>query len=93
MLNKEKSDTHMSQTFTKLLRRYLPILAWGAEYSCRTFTNDLIVAGIVTIMLIPQSLAYALLAGLPAQVGLYASIAPLLLYALFGTRAHSLSAP
>jgi SulP family sulfate permease len=39
-----------------LLSRYLPILTWGAEYSRRTFTNDLIVAGIVTVMLIPQSL-------------------------------------
>jgi SulP family sulfate permease len=67
------------------LRRYLPILAWGAEYSGRTFANDLIVAVIVTVMLIPQSLAYALLAGLPAQVGLYASMAPLVLYAIFGT--------
>src|SRR5512139_1747798 len=68
-----------------ILRRYLPILTWGAEYSLQTLTNDLIVAAIVTIMLIPQSLAYALLAGLPAQVGLYASMAPLLLYAVFGT--------
>jgi SulP family sulfate permease len=67
------------------LRRYLPILTWGAEYSGRTFANDLIVAVIVTVMLIPQSLAYALLAGLPAQVGLYASMAPLVLYAIFGT--------
>jgi SulP family sulfate permease len=61
----------------QLLRRYLPILTWGAEYSRRTSTNDLIVAGIVTVMLIPQSLAYALVAGLPAQVGLYASMAAL----------------
>jgi SulP family sulfate permease len=68
-----------------LLRRYLPILTWGAEYSRRTLTNDLIVALIVTVMLIPQSLAYALLAGLPVQVGLFASMAPLLLYAVFGT--------
>jgi SulP family sulfate permease len=68
-----------------LARRYLPILDWGAKYSRRTLTNDLIVAVIVTIMLIPQSLAYALLAGLPAQVGLYASMAPLVLYAIFGT--------
>jgi sulfate permease, SulP family len=68
-----------------LLRRFLPIMEWGAQYSRRTLTNDLIVAAIVTIMLIPQSLAYALLAGLPAQVGLYASIAPLLIYAVFGT--------
>ena len=68
-----------------LLRRYFPILTWGAEYTPRTATNDLIVAAIVTVMLIPQSLAYAMLAGLPPQVGLYASIAPLLLYAIFGT--------
>jgi SulP family sulfate permease len=68
-----------------LLRRYLPILDWGARYTSKTLTNDLIVAGIVTIMLIPQSLAYALLAGLPPQVGLYASMAPLVLYAIFGT--------
>jgi SulP family sulfate permease len=40
---------------------------------------------IVTIMLIPQSLAYALLAGLPAETGIYASIAPIVLYAIFGT--------
>ena len=68
-----------------LLRRYLPILTWGPEYSGRTFTSDLAAAGIVAIMLIPQSLAYSLLAGLPPQVGLYASMVPLLLYALFGT--------
>jgi SulP family sulfate permease len=68
-----------------LLRRYFPILTWGAEYSGRTFGNDLTVAAIVTVMLIPQSLAYALLAGLPVQVGLFASMAPLVLYAIFGT--------
>ena len=67
------------------LRKYFPILTWGAEYNRQTMVNDLIVAGIVTVMLIPQSLAYALLAGLPPQVGLYASMAPLLLYAIFGT--------
>jgi sulfate permease, SulP family len=68
-----------------VVRRYFPILTWGADYNRRTFTNDLIVAAIVTMMLIPQSLAYALLAGLPAEVGLYASMAPLVLYAIFGT--------
>jgi sulfate permease, SulP family len=42
--------------FRSLVRRYLPILTWGAEYSRRTFTNDLIVAGMVTVTLISQSL-------------------------------------
>jgi SulP family sulfate permease len=66
-------------------RRYLPILDWGSQYTGKTFTNDLIVAVIVTVMLIPQSLAYALLAGLPVEVGLFASMAPLVVYAIFGT--------
>ncbi|OYW91682.1 MAG: hypothetical protein B7Y99_06475, partial [Caulobacterales bacterium 32-69-10] len=56
------------------LRRYLPILDWGSRYGRETLANDLLAAVIVTIMLIPQSLAYAMLAGLPPQVGLYASI-------------------
>ena len=68
-----------------MLKRFLPILDWGPSYSRDTFAADMIAAVIVTIMLIPQSLAYALLAGLPAEVGLYASIAPLLVYAVFGT--------
>ena len=67
------------------LSRYLPILDWGRSYSAATFANDGIAALIVTIMLIPQSLAYALLAGLPAEMGLYASILPLVAYAVFGT--------
>jgi SulP family sulfate permease len=67
------------------LRRWLPCLEWGARYDGATAVDDGIAAVIVTIMLIPQSLAYALLAGLPPQVGLYASIAPLVLYGLFGT--------
>ena len=67
------------------LKRYLPILQWAPVYGRGEATSDLIAAAIVTVMLIPQSLAYALLAGLPAQVGLYASILPLVAYAVFGT--------
>ncbi|WP_306119535.1 MULTISPECIES: sulfate permease [unclassified Roseitalea] len=66
-------------------RRYLPVLDWGRGYDGETLTGDLVAAVIVTIMLIPQSLAYALLAGLPPEAGLYASIVPIILYALFGT--------
>ncbi|WP_127560512.1 SulP family inorganic anion transporter [Nioella ostreopsis] len=68
-----------------MLARYLPILDWGRSYNKQALSNDLIAAVIVTIMLIPQSLAYALLAGLPPEMGLYASIAPIILYAIFGT--------
>jgi len=68
-----------------MLQRYLPILQWLKVYNRETLTSDLVAAMIVTIMLIPQSLAYALLAGLPPEVGLYASILPLVAYAIFGT--------
>ncbi len=67
------------------LKNYLPILDWGRRYTTDKARNDLIAAVIVTIMLIPQSLAYALLAGLPPEAGIYASIAPIILYAIFGT--------
>ncbi|MDD9717784.1 sulfate permease [Dinoroseobacter sp. PD6] len=67
------------------LRRHIPVLDWGRTYSRQAFSNDMIAAVIVTIMLIPQSLAYALLAGLPPEAGLYASIVPIILYAIFGT--------
>jgi sulfate permease, SulP family len=67
------------------LRRILPVLDWGREYRLGTLSDDLLAAVIVTIMLVPQSLAYAMLAGLPPQVGLYASILPLVAYAVFGT--------
>ena len=67
------------------LSKYLPILTWARSYDGATLSADLLAAVIVTIMLIPQSLAYAMLAGLPPEVGLYASILPLVAYAIFGT--------
>ena len=60
------------------LARYLPCLEWARHYDREAAARDGLAALIVTLMLIPQSLAYALLAGLPAQAGLYASMAPLL---------------
>ncbi|HUH87113.1 MAG TPA: sulfate permease [Pusillimonas sp.] len=65
--------------------RWLPILSWGRQYDRDQFGGDLLAAAIVTLMLIPQSLAYAMLAGVPAQAGLYASILPLVAYAVFGS--------
>ena len=69
----------------RTVSRYLPILEWGRRYDRATAGGDLFAAVIVTIMLIPQSLAYALLAGLPPETGLYASMAPIVLYSLFGS--------
>jgi sulfate permease, SulP family len=67
------------------LKQYLPVLEWGCHYRREDFGGDGVAGVISAIMLIPQSMAYALLAGLPAQVGLYASIVPLMLYAVLGT--------
>lgn len=78
-------DTLRSISVPKRFERYLPCLEWGRTYSSDTLRNDVVAAVIVTIMLIPQSLAYALLAGLPPEMGLYASILPLFAYAVFGT--------
>lgn len=63
----------------------LPCLAWLRSYNREIAAQDGLAAAIVTLMLIPQSLAYAMLAGLPPITGLYASILPLVAYALFGT--------
>ncbi|MGI9373803.1 MAG: SulP family inorganic anion transporter [Hyphomicrobiales bacterium] len=70
---------------TPNLQQFLPILNWIGTYGGKELSGDLIAAAIVTIMLVPQSLAYAMLAGLPAEVGLYASILPLVAYAILGT--------
>lgn len=67
------------------LARWVPATAWLRRYDRATLGDDLFAALIVTLMLIPQSLAYAMLAGLPPQAGLYASIVPLVAYAAFGT--------
>ncbi|MEQ1881038.1 MAG: sulfate permease [Burkholderiales bacterium] len=66
-------------------KQVAPILEWVPAYSSTQALSDLLAALIVTVMLIPQSLAYAMLAGLPPQMGLYASILPLVAYALLGT--------
>lgn len=65
--------------------RFFPPLTWARDYDSGLLASDMLAAIIVTIMLIPQSLAYAMLAGLPAEMGLYASILPLIAYALLGT--------
>jgi SulP family sulfate permease len=74
-------DRKINMKLNAMFVQYLPVLTWGRTYTRQSFTNDLTAAIIVTIMLIPQSLAYAMLAGLPPQMGLYASILPITLYA------------
>jgi SulP family sulfate permease len=66
-------------------KKYVPILEWLPKYNQTHFKGDLSAGLTVGVMLIPQGMAYAMLAGLPPIYGLYASIVPLILYAIFGT--------
>ena len=74
-----------SPTAMQRLVRYVPALDWLWHYQAGHLVGDIIAGIIVASLLIPQSMAYALLAGLPPQVGLYAGIVPAILYPLFGT--------
>jgi len=67
------------------IKQYFPILTWLPKYNADFFKGDLVAGLTVGIMLIPQGMAYAMLAGMPPIYGLYASIIPLILYAVFGT--------
>lgn len=67
------------------LGRYLPAVGWIGAYRRGDAVGDLMAGLIVTIMLVPQAMAYAMLAGLPPQVGLYASVTPMLVYAALGS--------
>ncbi len=67
------------------LRQYIPILEWLPGYNKEYFKGDLAAGITVGVMLIPQGMAYAMIAGLPPIIGLYASTIPLVLYAIFGT--------
>jgi SulP family sulfate permease len=67
------------------LSRFFPPLTWGRAYSRDDLRGDLQGGLTTAVMLIPQGMAYAMLAGLPPIVGLYASLVPLIVYALLGT--------
>ena len=65
--------------------RLVPALDWLLHYERKHLPGDALAGVIVATLLIPQAMAYALLAGLPPQVGLYASLLPLAVYALLGS--------
>ena len=68
-----------------MIARFFPAARWLARYSRADLAGDAVAGLVVAIMVVPQGMAYATLAGLPPEIGLYASIAPLIAYALFGT--------
>ncbi|MBM4340874.1 MAG: sulfate permease [Deltaproteobacteria bacterium] len=71
-----------------MIRKWIPALGWLQNYHRTDLKGDLSAGGVVAIMLIPQGMAYAMLAGLPPVYGLYASTLPLIVYALMGSSRH-----
>lgn len=67
------------------MARFLPFLDWLPKYNKTLFGKDLVAGITVGIILIPQGMAYAMIAGLPPVYGLYASLFPILTYAFLGT--------
>lgn len=68
-----------------MLKRYFPILEWLPKYKKAYLAGDLSAGFTVGIMLIPQGMAYAMIAGLPPVFGLYAALLPQVVYAIMGT--------
>jgi SulP family sulfate permease len=67
------------------IRKYLPVLSWLPNYSSQWLRADLLAGLVAAAVVIPQAMAYAAIAGLPVQVGLYTALVPMLIYVLLGT--------
>lgn len=67
------------------MRRFLPFLDWLPSYRKRWFAKDMVAGLTVGILLVPQGMAYAMIAGMPPVYGLYAALLPILVYAFLGT--------
>src|SRR5680860_1686738 len=67
------------------MRRFLPFLQWLPTYKKRWFAKDMVAGLTVGILLVPQGMAYAMIAGMPPVYGLYAALVPILIYAFLCT--------
>ena len=73
--------------------RFLPFLLWVRVYNRKVFTQDLVAGLTVAVVLVPQSMAYALIAGLPPVYGLYAASIPVIIATLFGSSPQLATGP
>lgn len=78
---------------TRLLPRLLPMLQWWPRVDGRTLRADALAGFTGAIVLVPQAVAYAAIAGVPPQYGLYTAIVPVIVAALFGSSMHLVSGP
>ena len=85
LIAENRSAMKLPPTDPSWLKLHIPALDWLAHYEGKDLPGDALAGVIVATLLIPQAMAYALLAGLPPQVGLYASLLPLAVYALLGS--------
>jgi MFS superfamily sulfate permease-like transporter len=76
-----------------MIARYIPALRWLPAYDPRWLSADFIAGLSVWALLVPQGIAYAAVAGVPAQYGLYAALGGLLGYALFGSSKQVITGP
>jgi SulP family sulfate permease len=83
--DKSSSKSLSPESGGRTIIDFLPFLDWLVHYRRVDLVGDLLGGVIVAIMLVPQGMAYAMLAGLPPEIGLYASIVPLIIYGLLGT--------
>ena len=77
----------------ELAERFLPFLGWLRTYRAADLRADMVAGLTVALVLIPQSMAYAQLAGLPPYYGLYASFLPPLIASLFGSSRQLATGP
>ncbi len=75
------------------IREWIPIISWLGNYDKRNLGSDITAGLTVGVMAIPQGMAYGMLAGLPPIYGLYTSLVPVFIYALFGTSRHLVIGP
>ena len=75
------------------MQKYVPIVGWLPAYERRSLLPDAVAGLSVWALLVPQSLAYATIVGVPVQYGLYTAFAALLVYPLFGTSRHLIVGP
>src|SRR5512137_1154105 len=81
------TDTRTAENTTGI-RRFIPILFWLPPYDRSWLTVDIIAGLTLWGLVVPEAMAYAGIAGLPPQAGLYTLVASLLVYALLGTSRH-----
>lgn len=82
--NEHDKYSRAKEAAKKCLHRYLPITCWLPHYNSESLLRDIIAGTTVGLMVVPQGLAYATIAGLPLQYGLYSAFMGCFVYCLFG---------